>query len=313
MRTIRPRAEGVSMSSKSKNKANKKTNPTKTTVAYGSDYSTMTETEKKRQTIIGVIVVVIVVLAVAGAAFLVWHGKVTGRNQADDNKTTAYETMNSDKTVRPPYVSKDGAIVYDKNGLVKKPDSIKADGRKVVDVYMDFNCPGCGAVDRVMNPFYMQYLKDGKIILRLHPISILKVSTDDYSTRSANAVFRSLDVAPDATYQYISYLFSDGVQPGEGTDYKPFSDARLRESAVKSGIDKDKASKLTDKKYDDWLKATSTYTANRRELWRSDSPSGGFATPIVTVDGKILNMETPGDVLIGLKTALGEKIPDSAR
>lgn len=310
MRTIRPRAEGASMSSKSKKKADKKT---KATVDYGSDYSNMTESEKKRQTIIGVIVVVIVVLAVALAAFLVWHGKVTGRNQADDNKTTAYETMNSDKTVRPPYVSKDGAIVYDKDGLVKKPDAIKADGRKIVDVYMDFNCPGCGAVDRVMNPFYMQYLKDGKIVLRLHPISILKVSTDDYSTRSANAVFRSLDVAPDHTYQYISYLFSDGVQPGEGTDYKPFSDARLRESAVKSGIDKNKASRLTDKKYDDWLKAASTYTANRRELWRSDSPSGGFATPIVTVDGKILNMETPGDVLIGLKTALGEKIPDPAR
>ena len=264
---------------------------------------------RRQTTMIGVIVMVILVAVIGLIVFVAWHGKSSTKTQAEDAKTSAYETMNSDKTARPPYVSKDGAIVYDKDGLVRKPDALKAKGRKVVDVYMDFNCPGCGSVDRVMNPFYVDYLNNDKIVLRLHPISILKVSTDDYSTRSANAVLMTLDLQPDMTYKYISYLFSDGVQPGEGRDYKPFSNAKLKDAAIKSGLDKSKASKVNDAKYDDWLKAVSTYTTNRQELWRADSPSGGFATPIVTVDGKILDMDTPADVLIGLKTALGEKIP----
>lgn len=262
-----------------------------------NDFTSISPEDARKQTIIGVIVVIIIVALIAG--IITWRVIASKQNSETvaTSKDSAYTAMNASNAVKPSeYVSKDGAIVITKRGIIKNPDSsLTASEKKLkrVDTYVDLNCPGCGAVDRSLNQYYQGYLNNDKIVLRIHPIAFLdNVSTDEYSTRAANSVYRLLDYAPDKIYDYLTYLFSNGFQPGEGSDYKPVTDEDLRRAAVKVGVDSSDAAHITDKKYATYVKNVTTYVINDKSLWKKDATS--FSTPVILVDGRQITFDTSG-------------------
>ena len=256
-------------------------------------YDTVTPEDARKQTIIGIIVVVVIIALIVGV--VAW--RVIAHHQNEEttatSKDSAYTAMNASDAVKPSeWVTDDGAIVFNKDGIVENPSTSAGTSSesRTVDAYMDFNCPGCGSVDRSLTQYYQEYLSSGQIVLNIHPIAFLDaMSTDDYSTRAANSVYRLLDVAPDKVYDYVTYLFSDGVQPGEGTDYEPFTDDDLQEAAVSVGVPESDAAVITDCKYADYVRNVTTYVTNDKTLWRSNATS--FATPVVLVDGQQLTFD----------------------
>ena len=287
---------GKSKNSNIKNPRSKRRDATDENMMV-NEFTSISPEDARKQTIIGVIAVFTIVALIAG--IVTWR-VITSRQNSETvatSKDSAYTAMNASDTVKPSdYVSKDGAIVITKRGIIKNPDSsLTASEKKLrqVDTYIDLNCPGCGAVDRSLNQYYQGYLSNDKIVLRIHPIAFLDgVSTDDYSTRAANSVYRLLDYAPDKIYDYVTYLLSDGVEPGEGSDYKSFTDKDLQKAAVKIGVDSNDASHITDKKYSTYVKNVTTYAINDKNLWKANATS--FSTPVLLVDGKQLTFDTSG-------------------
>lgn len=257
---------------------------------YNDPGSTMavSASEAKRAQLIGAALIVIILVLVAviwGSVAFVKH-----RNAEQAAQTQATSQQIIEKAAKPAdYVSDDGAIQWTQDGIVKGDLPEKWKDTPKIDVYMDPICPGCGSVDRVFGPYYEQYLKNGEIVLRIHPITFLTdYSSDDYSGRAANAIIRSLDADPDKTYDYITYLMSEGIEPEEGPNYEPVSDEELKKHAEAVGYTEDQVKDLTDQKYNEWLRAMTDYTINRSELQRAD---GQFATPVVTFNGEKLNYD----------------------
>ena len=263
----------------------------KLSVTEPVDAYMLTPEQRRANTILGATIVAVVVLVVATIIGVVtWQKNVADRKTQQQNES-AYARLADDKIARPSdYVTRDGAIQFTRDGVVKGKLDSKWKGTKTVDVWLDPLCPGCGSVDQTLSASYAKYLNDGKIVLRIHPISIMdRGSTDNYSTRAASAIYRMLDVAPDKTYAYITLLMSADKQPEEGPDYKPVSNADLQKLAVEVGVPKEDAKQLTDGKYSEYLAAATDYSTSRKELYREDMNE--FATPIVRVGNENMRFD----------------------
>lgn len=265
----------------------------KLSVAEPADVYTLTPEQRHANTVLGASIMAVVVVVVATIIGVVaWQRNVADRKNQQQNES-AYSKLADSKIARPSdYVTRDGAIQFTRDGVVKGALGSKWKSAKTVDVWIDPLCPGCGAVDQTLSSSYAKYLEAGKIVLRIHPISIMdRGSTDYYSTRAASSIYRMLDVAPGKTYAYITLLMSADKQPEEGPGYKPVSDADLQKRAVEVGVPARDAKKLTDGKYKEYLAAATDYSTSRKELYREGTHE--FATPIVRVGDQNMSFDDP--------------------
>lgn len=261
-----------------------------------SPYKNVTEKERKTSLIVGWSIIAAIIVAVAGGIGAYSYFSYQNTVQINAKREAAIKKVK--KYVKPAFMTDDGAFQIDQNGLITGNLSESQKKLVKVDAYIDPLCPGCGAVERALNPAYAKLLQDNKILLRVHPITILDpLSTDKYSTRAAAAMIRAVELRPELAYKYVVKLMSADFQPHEGRDYKSVSDAKLREAAEQVGYSKTEASKITDLKHAKWLLAMTAYTTARRELYREGE--NNFITPLVQVEGKNMSftMRTPDDLV----------------
>ena len=91
-----------------------------------------------------------------------------------------------------------------------------------VDIYEDFGCPICEQFESSTSDWFQDAVRANLAQARYHTISILdRNSTNDYSTRAANAALCASDGGADTFLAYHNLLYGkfDGkqVQPKEGT------------------------------------------------------------------------------------------------
>ncbi len=89
-------------------------------------------------------------------------------------------------------------------------------GAKTVDVYFDPMCPYCQEFDLANSATLASAVADGRITLRLHPLTFLDPSSNGtaYSSRAAAALTCVAESGPDATLGYLTALYKN--QPKEG-------------------------------------------------------------------------------------------------
>jgi protein-disulfide isomerase len=210
--------------------------------------------ERRRRSAVVTAVVLVVLAAVAGVAFAVQASRDTTGEQA------AVPRGALDTYALPM-------------GNVEAPVE--------VTVYEDFLCPFCGQFENRSRGLLKAYAAAGDVSVRYHVVSILDhASTDDYSTRAANALAAVLDTSGQETAVVFHDLLFDH-QPAEGGP--GLSDAQLVDLAVEAGADEQKVTAAIESlKFRPWV-VNSTDAA---------STAGVTSTPTVTVDGKQVESES---------------------
>lgn len=271
--------------------------------------------ERRQQTIIGVIVAAVLVVLIVIAGVAVYRSTHPSANNSSstssEDATSAKDTLAS-SPAKPSVTDDEGGILISADGYDKPVKDVPTIG-----IYMDFMCPGCGSLNQNLDKDLAKMADAGQINLDLHFMSFMdRFSTDEYSTRTANAALYIADHDPDPDHllKFMSNLYAADFQPDE-TAYEPISDEKIAQRAVDAGVDKDVANKAITRQYDDYLDAVNTYTPTREELWStSGSTKGSMSTPTVTINGrywdlhdaKVTSKDSLTDALceaIGLKPA----------
>jgi protein-disulfide isomerase len=214
----------------------------------------MAQAQSKRNWFaIGISAAVVVVLVALGAV-VVWMN-----NQATDAGPAPSSSESFD--------AETGAISF-------------GDGKDVVDVFVDFQCPVCKSFEEQFGPQLEKAAEDGKITLAYHPIAILDRFSQgtEYSSRSANAAVCVAESDPDKYLDFAQTLFDN--QPQENT--AGLDNAQLAEYAKQVGADK-AASCITDETY----KKFGVAQAKKHEVQ---------GTPTVDINGQRLNLQDQADL-----------------
>ncbi|MGA8852250.1 MAG: thioredoxin domain-containing protein [Aeromicrobium sp.] len=214
---------------------------------------------------VGIVAVVLILVVVAGVAI---------KSVSDSNaKDTALNT--------PANVTDDYGIVYDAAAAGGEP----ADDPVSVELYEDFQCPGCRSFEATSGEFLKEQVKSGAITITYRPFSFLDElggSPNRYSHRATNFALCALDAGGPADYQKVhDYLYLN--QPEEGTPGA--EDAELIEAAKTlglSGLD----SCIKTEKFNRWID----------DAKEAGTKNGVTGTPTIYVAGEVVENPTP-DVL----------------
>jgi protein-disulfide isomerase len=111
------------------------------------------------------------------------------------------------------------------------------DAPTTIVVYEDFQCPVCGAFEKLTSEKVRAAVEAGEVKVEYRIVSFLdRASLNDYSSRAANAALVVLDEAGvDAFWRFHDLLFAQ--QPDEGTAGPDDDD--LVDRAVEAGADRD--------------------------------------------------------------------------
>lgn len=156
-------------------------------------------------------------------------------------------------------------------------------GTPVVDIYIDFQCPYCGQLDRAIAPQLERAATERTARVAVHPMVFLDRGLgNDSSTRMAKLFICSSEVSTDVARHFYAAAFAN--QPTEGKGYddavvaKVFADATITADDV-AAITQCAASPT----YDGWVSQVDSAALER----------GVEGTPALFVNGTVFN---PGSV-----------------
>ncbi|MGI5127780.1 DsbA family protein [Pseudonocardia sp. CA-107938] len=159
-------------------------------------------------------------------------------------------------------------------------------GPVVIDVYEDFLCPGCLALEKRDGNKIITALNDGKLTVKYHMLGLLDARTKPagYSTRAADA---SLCAAAAGIYgAYHQKLFN--VQPAENS--AGLTDDQLVSYGTDLGAGADFAACVKGTKNDAAIKKETDAATSAAGL----KNQGVFGTPTVAKDGKRIDINASG-------------------
>jgi protein-disulfide isomerase len=206
----------------------------------------------------------IIIGAVVAAVLIV--GVVVAIVMAKNSGTTGTSSNGSADPV--------GIVANDGGGILANAATVKGNA-PTVDLYEDFQCPTCGALEKAMGPTFASMAKTGEIRLIVHTLSFLDDNLkNDSSKRSANAVACASDAGKFLEY-HAAVFAAQPAQEGAG-----YTDAQLTAFATEVGI--------TGPALTTWQKCT---TSGQHDVYVADTQTnaekaGVSSTPTVKLDGK---------------------------
>lgn len=206
--------------------------------------------------------IIVTAVSVVVVAALVIAGLVWAQNR----------TRPADSDAVPPNTTAAG------DGIIVNPGV--AEGKPVVELFFDYQCPGCGSLERSTGDVIVGAAQDGEYQLVYRPMTFLDTNLrNDSSVRSANAAACYAEVGDYAAYHAL--IFQN--QPAkEGTGY---SDELLRDRLpAQLGTDGEALAQFQacydGGTYESFVDRTNTAAAR----------AGVTQTPTVRVDGEDLDL-----------------------
>jgi len=170
-----------------------------------------------------------------------------------------------------------GILVYPAAANAKVP---------TLDVYVDFQCPNCGHMEKAFGPTLTRMAKAGQIKYVVHLMSFVdSIVRNDSSTRSANTAACAADAGKFG--EYHSAVFA-GQPVTEGVGY---TDAQLTEFAKSAGI--------TGPAFTKWQTCTSSgqHDSYVSDVATTSGKAGVNSTPTVKLNGKdFTNLSPDGGI-----------------
>lgn len=192
----------------------------------------------------------------------------------------------------PKYLTSDGSYHILPTGAVDTTaDDTTKPGKVRVELFLDPQCPGCGAASRALDAHLLDLAKKGEIDLYMKPVTFLdQASSDKYSSRAANSLVMVANEAPEHFFKYASLLYAPENQPREATEYVPVTDEKLGNIAQQAGVPKEVTAKFADHTYQNWLLGETTRTIARKDLF----PGNSFSTPAIFIGGTVSEGKVSG-------------------
>jgi protein-disulfide isomerase len=215
--------------------------------------------------VVGAVVAVVLIVGVV-VAILIGNSSKTGSATASSGSSVPVGVIGGTG----------GGIVA--NAAQAKPNA------PTMDLYEDFQCSSCGALEKALGPQIFSIAKAGQVKLVVHVLTFLDTNLkNDSSTRSANAAACAADAGKFLEYHRAVFA----AQPAkEGTGY---TDAQLTQFASTVGIT---GSALTT-----WQTCTSSgqYAKYVADVQTAGEKAGVFSTPTVKLSGTDVtkNLTTP--------------------
>lgn len=171
------------------------------------------------------------------------------------------------------------------------------DAPVAVTVYEDFMCPYCGIFEQVSSEKLKEYADSGDVQVGYHVVSFLDAqSSDDYSTRAANALAVVQDTAgPETAVEFHDALFAN--QPAEGG--AGISDEQMIELAVEAGAEEEAIrGPIEDLQFEQFV-------VNATSEWSSRGFTG---TPAVAVNGEKVEFTDAENLLANTEKAIEDAL-----
>ncbi|MDR0789021.1 MAG: DsbA family protein [Bifidobacteriaceae bacterium] len=255
--------------------------------------------QKARTTMLSVIAVLVVVFF--GAVYY-----VVTKDERDE------KAVLNDADSKPSVFNDDGSLYVSLNGLGKENLPEGSENLPTLEVFHDYICPACGYFDRTLGSAIIDLITSGEVIYLDHPIALFdSTSKDKYSTRATAVALYLAEYAPQAYFQYSQSLFSTEHQPSEGTKYVSVTNEALKTRAIEAGADPDVAEAAigsgltTDSKFTKWLQIMSNkaQTLDDNKKWDEDRQQLIFSTPLIKINGKVIDNSLLADKASGNFTA----------
>jgi protein-disulfide isomerase len=179
------------------------------------------------------------------------------------------------------------------SGIVANAAPAKSNA-PTLDLYEDFQCPGCGNLEKTVGAQLTSLAKAGDIKLVVHTLSFLDRNLgNDSSARSANAAACASDAGKFMEYHNAVFA-AQPAQEGDG-----YTDAQLTEFATTSGI--------TGAAMTTWQKCTSSgqYDKYVASVQEASTTAKIDSTPTVKLDGTDItkSLTTPEALVAAVKAA----------
>lgn len=130
---------------------------------------------------------------------------------------------------KKPTPSASGAVNTTYTVLVGKPEA-----PVIVDIYQDFICPFCGALERANSADLTALTASGQAAIRIHPMAFLDSASSGtkYSSRAANDLVTVAKAEPSKVMAFNAILYAN--QPAENST--GLTDAQIAALAKQAGV-----------------------------------------------------------------------------
>lgn len=224
------------------------------------------EQEAKRQRRNKILMIGGIVVALALVVFAIMQ--LVGK----DNVTTGDYT-GSARPATLAHVTDDYGIDVNGQGVAGKV----VDGAGVLAIYSDYTCGGCIKLEAGYAQKYHKLASDGKLSVRLYPVSTLRNSI---SANATAAMFYIATYAPEQAWAFNDAVFERTGETVQKGGAHPTA-ATFADIAAKVGVPKDVVNDLPASiEADDWKAVAQSATESFRK-------KGFTATPTLEVNGKV--------------------------
>lgn len=214
--------------------------------------------------------------ALAGCSNNKGSGKNNGKGKVN----------NKDLLVPKNTFDLDGFLVTTAGAVPAKEIPESAKNATNIHVIMDLHCPFCARFHEEAGDYLNDLIADEKYNVIFTVCSFLdEHSTDDYSSRAANALIEVGENSPESFWFFTNFLLEN--QPGEGDAYRSVSDRDLMSFATNFGVLQEEADMFEKHRYIPWVKSMTSDLTQRDDLFKQDGkPEEGFYTPTVFIGGE---------------------------
>lgn len=238
--------------------------------------ATVTPKKGPNPIVIGAAVAVVLIVAVVVAIVMANNGKTGSASDGTGGGT------------QPA-----GAVSSDGGGILVNKATAKSNA-PTLDLYEDFQCPTCGALEKAMGPTMTSLSDAGDIKFIIHTLTFLDDNLkNDSSKRATNAAACASDAGKFLPYHALVFA-AQPAQEGAG-----YTDAQLTQFATEAGI--------TGPALTTWQQCTSSghYDQFVIDVQDASSRAGINSTPTVKLDGKDITrtLTTPEALVAQVKAA----------